>query len=285
MTTHQSADAWLERAIYAVRADTEGHRVYHCIARRAFLNDVITDERTRRLFAYWGELTGIDDNVAEMSARLDAAAQRAGLSHRSEFLTNDTLDAFLPTHELEPLKQRGDQLLEQTLHQRWLHAQGFVVAELYGTVVDEEVPIRAWLASDLLQVFQEELSAKVMGRVTRVHVPLPPAMTHVRKRGQKPKNGGALLELWTHWNYRHRVAQPRATLDELASEWMDARHAEGVQLAPRDYRPSQKDRPDTKTVRKGIEVSQWALELTIPPEEWAAHFAKFWPDRGGKTPM
>jgi hypothetical protein len=136
---------------YALRAERTSDPLKHRICRRAFVQHVVADPRTRSLFAYWGETIGVDAVVAEMVALLDAAAQRAGLAHRSDLRRQENAFHLIPILGfLQQHEERYEQLLTRTGQDRERQAIGFVVAELYGTTIDEQVPIRAWLAKDLL---------------------------------------------------------------------------------------------------------------------------------------
>src|SRR4051812_43317133 len=98
-------------ALYAVRAKSEGEILAHCITRTAFLRHVVTDSRTRDLFAYWCESTGVAEVVDEMIALLDAAARRAGLAHRSALRTDDeAVHLLAPLGSLQRLEEQYERL-------------------------------------------------------------------------------------------------------------------------------------------------------------------------------
>jgi hypothetical protein len=72
--------------MHAVRAETDQELQDHLRVRRAFVRDVVTDERTRRqLFAFWGHSYRIDVMVDLLIPILDRAADRAGLETRADF--------------------------------------------------------------------------------------------------------------------------------------------------------------------------------------------------------
>ena len=74
------------RHMHAVRAETDQELQDHLRVRRAFVRDVVTDERTRRqLFAFWGHSYRIDVMVDLLIPILDRAADRAGLETRADF--------------------------------------------------------------------------------------------------------------------------------------------------------------------------------------------------------
>jgi hypothetical protein len=268
---------------YILRAETEGDRVKHAIVRMALLKHVGADERTLRLFEYWREKSGIGAITDDMASIVDAAAKRAGLSDRSEFLTNEAADRFLPSADLRPLKERGDQVIKQFAHSWWTLAQGFIIVELFGRSADDQVPIQAWLAADLVQIFTELERGRVFGAPTvPFRVPLSPTTVHALKKGQGPKAGGEMLHKYAEWYYRHHIARPRATLSQLANERLD--EMDNPNRQPRD-RHGLDDRPDTKAIRYGLDEAERLLTLTIPPDEWATYFSQFWPHQGGKTLM
>jgi hypothetical protein len=263
-------------AVYAVRARTEGEVVAHCVTRHAFLGHVIADTRTRALFEVWGHSTGLDAAVAELSARLDTAALQAGLAHRSALHGN--VDAFsrVPIAEhtaLGHLEHYIARLLALTRDERAFFAMGFVIVTLYGTVVDEEVPIRAWLAEDLLTIFDAEITCHIWGeRGVRMQVSRPPTTRDVVPKGQRPKRQGEHLARNAGWYYRAHVAVPKTSAAVLAEEWRAARAAEGVTLAPKNSRELVAERADTKAVRAGIRNAKRLLELPVPPERWSQYF-------------
>lgn len=283
MTTEAAA----RRVVHAIRARSDGERHAHCSTRRAFLVDIVADARTRDLFGYWWASTGVRGSAEALIVALDDAARRHGCPDRATFIAGATLDQLCPQErdELRRLWAQVEGVLTERQHERCADARGFIVAELYGTLVDEEVPIRGWLAMDLLSIFHAQVvTGLICGQPVRLAVPLSPSILHALKKGQVPKHAGAHLEQWAHWYYRRCVARPRATWDELATEYHDTKADEDVYLAPRDS-GGLDDRPDTKLIRHGVEEADRLLRLAVPPEQWAPYFAEFWPGRGGKTLM
>jgi hypothetical protein len=182
-------------ALYAVRAKHQGEVLAHCVTRTAFLRHIVADARTRDLFAYWGQSTGVDVVVDEMSALLDAAAHLAGLAHRSALRKHDhAVHLVGPLGSLQRLEEQYERLLAQTQEERARFAIGFVVAELFGTTVDDDVPIRAWLANDLLTIFRWEIAGHVYGERVPLVVGLSPAAGPFRARTQRPNGKGARHE-------------------------------------------------------------------------------------------
>ncbi len=254
---------------HAIRAKHQGEALAHCVVRAAFLRHVAADARTMKLFAMWGDETGVDAVVADMVVLLDAAARRAGLAHRSELRRPASaihlapILGFLQRHEAE-----YERRLEQTMPARAKQAIGFVVFELFGTVDDDQVPIRAWLATDLMRIFQWSVAAHVYGERVPLIVGVAPTVTAVPK-GLRRKGGGAHLEQYATWFYRAAIADPKVTHAQLAGEWARRMGSDGkpVFRAPKD-RKDIHERDDTKLVRAGILEAKRLLELTVPPEQW-----------------
>jgi len=172
-------------------------------------------------------------------------------------------------------------MLTESRSERWHQAQGFIVAVLYRTLVDEEVPIRAWLGDHLCRVFDFLVYGRRWDRPIQFLFSEPQRLAPDAPTGRRGKRSGPSLEDYAHWVYRLDVAEPRWTPEALAIERL---HALGdPERAPRDPNDIT-DRVDTKTVRYGYEKAKRLLELTVPPERWTAYFNEMWPDRRGKIP-
>lgn len=256
--------------IYAVAAKSEGEVLAHCITRTQFLKHILVDPRTRNVFSFWGEHFGIDPVVERFSGLLDvvgddtdvnaASARRAVLQTTLDSLQPSTLD-FLRECRFELERRLVESLLARTeFLKKW------IVEDLFCADAPARVPMRAWLASDLLTVFDAEVRAHVRGDHCRLQVSRPPTLTAVPK-GQRPKGQGEHLERNATWFYRSRVSMPRVFVEDLAEEYYEARFAASVTLAPRDP-AGVRERPDTKLVRRGITDAQRLLSLTISPEQW-----------------
>ena len=266
MTDHAGKST---NAVYAVRAKHQGEALAHCITRAAFLRYIVADSRTLDLFAFWREQTGVGPVIDDMTALLDAAARRAGFAHRSELRRQENAFHLIPILGfLQQHEEHYERLLAETQEARARFAIGWVVAELYGAVVDEQVPIRAWLASDLLTIFRWDVSGRVYGERVSLMVPRSPTVDAVEK-GQRPQGEGEVQERNAGWYYRlHVQPPPRATPTQIAEE-LDA--ASTWRHAPKDYRPSVRDRVDTKLVRRSSDEAKRLLELPVPPEQWSQY--------------
>jgi hypothetical protein len=266
--------------LYALRgAKDEG--VAHRITRAAFLRCVGADPRTLALFGFWSDQTGVDAVLDDMIALLDAAARRAGLAHRSALRRQEHASHLLPVLGfLQHHEARYERLLEQTQADRAQQAIGFVVAVLFDTLVDEEVPIRAWLANDLLTMFRWSIAGRVYGECAQLRVGLS-ATLDAAPKANRPKLQGQHLEDGATWYYRRYVGVPRATDAAIAREHNDE---VGRSLAPKDYRPGILDRVDTGKVRSRIRNAKRLLELPYPPEQWAEYFTKSGASVGEKLP-
>lgn len=184
---------------HAIRATSEGEVVAHAVTRAEFLRHVLADRRTRKLFAMWGETTGVGDVVDQMIDVLNAVARQAGLAHRSALRQREWAYHLAPVLELLQLQEDVyERLLAKTHEVRSKEAIGFVVAELYGMVVDEDVPIRGWLASDLLSIFRWEVAARVYGEIAQLKINRPPTVDLVPK-GQRPKGAAEHLKRNAQW--------------------------------------------------------------------------------------
>jgi hypothetical protein len=259
------------RIIHTIRAKSEGERISHQHTRFAFLRHVQRDSRTRDLFERWGHATGLDQAIAGYVTALDFAAMATDLPHRSALHREDRALRQLPTETLDALMNmegRCDTLLATTRDARAAEAIAFVRSDLF--VDDPETPMSAWLADDLMNIFDAEVLGQTWGEMTRLEVPRSPVRGKVPK-GQRPKGQGEHLERNAGWFYRACVAQTRATPEQLALEWVESQRAKGVNLEPRDE-AGIGDRPDTKLIRHGIDDARRLLELSIPPQEWL----RFW---------
>jgi hypothetical protein len=258
-------------AIYTLDAKHQGQVLAHCITRAAFLRHVAADIRTGDLFAWWGHRTGLDAVLDELSGRLDAAARLAGVAHRSDLHGNETAFNSIPLDEHERLgrlQRQVDSLLAQTQAQRAKDVTGFICGVLYDDTKDS-VPIRAWLGSDLLTIFDARVTGRIWGEVVRLSVPTSPTLNAVPK-GQRPKLHGEHLERDAGWYYRAEVGDPTVTHADLAREY---REASVVPLVPKDYAAGIRERADTQLVRTGILKAERLLQLPIPPEQWPQFLA------------
>jgi hypothetical protein len=117
--------------IYAVRAKDQFEAFRHCKARAGFLPHVVADSRTRDLFAFWSQQTGVGAVRDDMIALVDNTAARAGFAHRSALRRQENAHHLLPI--LGVLQQREEQyerLLVDTQEARARFAIHWVVAEL-----------------------------------------------------------------------------------------------------------------------------------------------------------
>ncbi len=251
--------------IYGTRSKSQGEVTAHCLTRAAFLRLVAADPRVRALFAQWRRESKLDLVVTEWSALLDSEAARLGLPQRAALHHDAAVyDAIPPASRLffaqcELLRQGRT---ARSLDARAGHALQFVSTVLY----DNPPPIRGWLGTDLLRMFDAEIVRDVWGEAD-VQMDVSAGTLQAVPPGQRPKRQGEHLERNAEWNYRARVAAPKVSVETLASEY---RKASDVLLQPRDI-AGISDRPDTKLVRWGIHEAQRLLELTIPPEQWAQY--------------
>jgi hypothetical protein len=231
------------RYAHTVRAVSAQDAQDHTRVRVAFLRDVIPDSRTETLFAYWAHECGLDF-LDQLALNLDTAATRAGLPHRSAFRPlrqSDGVDArdrlvdALGVALAPALRLLGqiDTRLAESRPARHRFAQGFVVAELFGATTDEAVPIRAWLADDLVTIFDEMVASRIYGTPVRLMAG-PPDRLPTAPSGRRGKRAGPRLEDYAHWYYRTRVAQPRASEERMASDRLKAL---GKPMQQREGRP------------------------------------------------
>jgi hypothetical protein len=89
-------------------------------------------------------------------------------------------------------------LLKDSRSWRQMQAEGFVVAVLYGTLVDEDVPLRAWLADDLVVVFESLVIDRVYGTESRLLATAPDMLPPDVPSGRRPKRAGPSLEDYAH---------------------------------------------------------------------------------------
>jgi hypothetical protein len=280
-----------DRHIYAVRAATAQEVHDHLRVRAAFLNEVLRDPRVGAFFAVWADQYRIDRLITALTPVLDRAATAAGFPSRAALRTRRDDDeatwgqrwiAAVPDADERVFLSRSmvaiDRLLHTSHRERWQAAQGFIVAVLYRADTDEAVPIRGWLAEDLVTMFDHLVADKLYGTTTTAivtqpdRVPTPPS-------GRRGKRGGPRLEDYARWVYRVDVAEPRATLEMLVHERLQAMGNPARE--PKDRR-GVADRVDTKAIRYGLNRARRLLALTVPPERWTAYFDKFLRDRGGK---
>lgn len=259
----------LEHMEFPIRATRAGDQIAHQRTRGQFLRHVIGDVRTRNQFGCWAEEYGVQAVIDEMIALLDAAAARAGLPHRSALRYQGNAVHLVPILGfLQEREERYERLLDQTRQRREASAIGFVVAGLYGTTNDDAVPIRHWLARDLLAVFRWEIAFRVYGEPGRLRVPVSPTIAAIVK-ARTPKKGNH-LERNATWNYQTRVQVPPATEEELAIEYWKNKdqgaHQPTERVKDRDYRAA--PRVNDSGVRDGIRESQRLLELPEQTEAW-----------------
>jgi hypothetical protein len=282
------------RHVHAVRAETDQQVQDHLRVRVAFLREVVRDPRTETLFALWADKYGLVHPIDHLTPILDQAAARAGFADRSVFRSqrSSTTGLFIPvgSHTLVDalsatmrvpvlnLMALLDELLVESRPVRLHQAVGFVVAELYGTTIDEAVPIRAWLAEDLVTIFDEMVACRVYGTAARLVASTPDRIPPDVSSGRRGKRSGPSLEDYGRWVYGLDVADPRTTEEALALERL-ARLGNPPRAA-RDWNDIT-ERVDTKLIRYGYQKGKRLLELTVPPERWTAYFADFGPDRRG----
>jgi len=261
--------------LYTLRAKHQGEAIAHCKTRRAFLRDVIADERTRTLFASWGAFYGLDEMIGIAQPILDRVAQRSGFADRSVFRTRhdgmerSLLDAVRHQADrfyLRQLLENIERRLSDTRVLRGGDMPEFIVSRLYRTPSDTAMSIRAWLGSDLLDVFDEEVACQVWGMSSRFLVPLSPVAGVVPK-GFRPKHDGEHLARNAHWHYLLDVHEPPAGKPRVSQRSL-ARQYFG-------------DGERKKDIKEGAARAEYFLTLPVPPEQWAGFLAI---PPGGKLP-
>jgi hypothetical protein len=251
--------------IYGVRAKSQGEVTAHCITRAAFLRCIVADARTRALFAQWRHESKLDLVVAEWSAQLDAAAAQADLPDRSALHHDAAAYDALPAStrlffaQLEDLRA---QRTEKTRAARAPAALLFVDTVLFKS----PPPIRAWLATDLLRLFDADILRDIWGEAA-VQLDINAGTRDRVKPGQRPMHEGEHLERDALWYYQTTVQSPRVTLKALAQEYQAARAAGGLTPQPKDR--DGRDRANDSIVRRGVANAKRLLELSIPPEQWS----------------
>ena len=242
--------------IHTIRAKSEGERIAHQRARLAFLRHLIVDTRTRNLFARWAFTLGIDEAIDEAIDALDDAARHAGLTDRS-LLKLPADDRMAPAIYLAATRAAAHCLdvVRRTRTPRADEALAFVREEFCSTIPGPR--FCTWLPLDLMDIFDAEVVARVLGTTMRLPVELSPAQGTVPK-GQRPKHGGEHIERNAGWFYRHVVAASPISEQQLADEYAAGRD---VTLSPKEYARI-RERADTKLVREGIRDAKRLLELT-----------------------
>lgn len=264
-----------------VDAKNQGEAMRHATTRQQFLYHVTNDVRTLGLFDVWSEMHGIAAIVRRMAKLLDQAAQSAGLDHRAELRRQENAFRLAPLLSvLQRDEERYQQLLERSRLQRLKEALGFSSAVLYGTLVDEDVPIRGWLAHDLTTIYEAGVSLYVYGQRVQLGRPAVDTLNVVGK-GQKPTNDGENLRRNATWYYLNVVAEPKSTIGELARQHREDCEARGIFHAPKE---SGSNKAATAKVTQGIKEASRLLHLSIPPEKWA-RFANFRQSGGKETLM
>jgi hypothetical protein len=209
-------------AIFGLRAKHHGEVLAHCITRAAFLRHVSADARTRELFIRWRRESKLDLVVTEWQRELDTAAARAGLAHRSALHHDAAAYDALPFWTRKYIAEL--EWLRQLRRGRTLDVRAGQAAE-FATVILTPAPglraCRAWLATDLLHIFDAEILRDLWGEPD-VHLDVSAGPLGEVPRGQRPMHQGAHLERDAAWCYRRHVQVPRAKLGELAREHRDA---------------------------------------------------------------
>jgi len=262
-------------SLHAVRAATPQEAHDFMRVRVAFLNKVKSDSRTIGLFEFWAEHIRFADMIAAVTPVLDRAAARAGLDSRAAFRerpdhSEASLFDAIPISDERALISRClsalNNLMTSTRDERTRHAQWFIVHELYDTSVEAEVPMRAWLADDVIRIYEELAACQMWDTPFRLLVPISPRVS-VPPADRRGKRSGASLEQYVHWYYRMRLAKPRASENDVANERLDAMG--NPDHAPRDYRDIT-ERPDTKAIRYGVDKVDRLLRLAVPAESVTA---------------
>lgn len=280
-----STDAQTAWLLSLPNVATKADKVKHVIVRCALLNALIGDRRVIAAFNDWSRYTRIGDLVEAAAARLDKFAVGLGLETRAQLfeersgdLEIDKASAVLVNRCVQTLTTRGckfrgrrlgDILLRLThtelrlpwpfvpfeLHAWYLQsAMYFIRGQMFELVVQPDGPkivqgLAKRLRTALRGLRDDADPAEVLGRVKTVFSPAPNAgLPAGRLPKGLAKDGGAYLEEYARWFYRHRCR--KESVRKLAREYSQL-HS----------RPEGSD--DRPTIYAGMREAERLLNLAV----------------------